>query len=267
MMMDSRLNSSDRVILTALASHYNLKTGDCFPALGRLAIEVGLGEGETGTRAVRRTLSRAAELGWIERTSRRGGSPDKNQTNLYELTLPQSICDILASIEYRPPGLGRDAYRYLTSDDQPDKTPLATGQNGGTDRTNEGGRPDIRALQNREDRTGKVEHSVSKDTAAPASRSRLLEKEAVGERALRARELEATASDNPLERGLGYTENELDAVRDGVSNHGLDTVGAIVGYARETGYFLTENAVGNMIREGHLTRDGDRICLPADVET
>jgi hypothetical protein len=28
-------------ILTALATHYNLKTGDCFPAHGRLAVEAG----------------------------------------------------------------------------------------------------------------------------------------------------------------------------------------------------------------------------------
>ena len=93
MMLDTRLSSKDRVVLTALASHYNLKTGDCFPALWRLAIEAGLGGGnkETGTRAVRATLEKAQKLGWIERTLRRGGSAKKSQTNLYELRLPEAI--------------------------------------------------------------------------------------------------------------------------------------------------------------------------------
>jgi hypothetical protein len=85
MMMDTRFTSSDRAILTAIAMHYNLTTGDCFPAQGRVAIEAGLGEGETATRMVRRAVNKAVELGWIKRTFRRGGSHAKNQTNLYEL--------------------------------------------------------------------------------------------------------------------------------------------------------------------------------------
>src|SRR4051794_11048094 len=98
MMMDARLRSRDKVILTAIAQHYNLKTGDCFPAVGRLAIEVGLGEGKTGSRAVQRVLQKADKLGWIRRTMRRGGPREKNQTNLYELMLPQAICNVLAWI-------------------------------------------------------------------------------------------------------------------------------------------------------------------------
>src|SRR5262245_29075286 len=90
MMMDTRLNSTDRNALTALASHYNLKTGDCFPAIGRLAIEAGLGE--AGDRTVRRSISKAVALGWIKRIIRTGRY---NLTNLYNLTLPTSICEIL----------------------------------------------------------------------------------------------------------------------------------------------------------------------------
>jgi hypothetical protein len=89
MMLDTRFNSGDRVVLARLAMHYNLKTGGCFPALRRVAIEAGLGE--SGVRAVQRTIRRAEQLGWIERTVRRGGPKEKSQTNLYELRLPESI--------------------------------------------------------------------------------------------------------------------------------------------------------------------------------
>jgi hypothetical protein len=163
MMMDRRLNSRDRVVLTALASHYNLKNGDCFPAVGRLAIEAGLGEGKTGTRAVERSLANAAELGWIKRTARRGGPREKNQTNLYELTLPQSICDVLASIGYEPPGPGGRGYKYPTSGDRPDKTTTPTRQNGGAD-------PSLGPSITEKLEQGRIEHSVSKDTASAASR-------------------------------------------------------------------------------------------------
>ena len=41
MMMDARFTSTDRAVLVAIALHYNLKNGDCFPAHGRIAIEAG----------------------------------------------------------------------------------------------------------------------------------------------------------------------------------------------------------------------------------
>jgi hypothetical protein len=163
MMMDTRLNSTDRTILTRLALHYNLKTGDCFPSLGRLAIETGLGE--SGIRTVQRTISKAVRLGWVERTIRSGGPKEKNQTNLYELTLPQSICDRLAPIGYRPSGPGQHSYKHPTSDDRHDKQAGATRQNGGADTANNP--PRTGNLQNRE----VIEPSVSEDTATFASRS------------------------------------------------------------------------------------------------
>jgi hypothetical protein len=59
----------------------NLKTGDCFPAQGRIAIEAGFGEGletgETGRRAVQRAVSKAARLGWLKREFRRGKEPNE----------------------------------------------------------------------------------------------------------------------------------------------------------------------------------------------
>jgi hypothetical protein len=96
MMLDTRFNSTDRAVLTALALHYNLKTGACFPAIGRVALEAGLGE--NGDRTARRALTKAAKLGWVKRTSRCGGPREKNQTNLYELTRPKQICDALANV-------------------------------------------------------------------------------------------------------------------------------------------------------------------------
>lgn len=154
MLMDMRLNSTDRVVLTRLALHYNLKTGECFPALGRIAIGAGLGE--SGDRTVRRCLSKAAKLGWIKRTARRGGPLEKNQTNLYELTLPKEICDVLDSI--RPTG----------------QMEPPTGQPVYGDRAID---PPITEKGNRE----VIEHSVSKDTASAASRLPPEKKEGVGE--------------------------------------------------------------------------------------
>jgi hypothetical protein len=84
----------------------------------------------------------------------------------------------------------------------------------------------------------------------------------VGERALRGREQEAKPSPDPLEGWAGYTARELEAVRVGISTHGYDTVTAVVGFARENGYFLTPNIVSFMARDGHLIRDGDHIRLP-----
>jgi hypothetical protein len=89
MMLDTRFTSGDRVVLARLALHYNLETGDCFPSLKRSAIEAGLGE--SGVRTVQRTIRKAEQLGWIERTTRKGGPAEKNQTNLYELRLPDAI--------------------------------------------------------------------------------------------------------------------------------------------------------------------------------
>jgi hypothetical protein len=95
MTMDLRLTSVEKLILITIALHYNLRDGRCDPAHGRVAVEAGLGSGETGTKAVQRAVARAVELGWLERTCRRGGPREKNQTNLYELTLPKPIRDTL----------------------------------------------------------------------------------------------------------------------------------------------------------------------------
>jgi hypothetical protein len=96
MMVDLRLEDSERSILTRLALHYNLDTGECFPSKERLAVEVGFGKTiETGKMAVYRAIKKGIGLGWIAKTYR-FDHHHKQQTNAYELTLPKSIRDILA---------------------------------------------------------------------------------------------------------------------------------------------------------------------------
>jgi hypothetical protein len=116
MMMDVRLGSTSLAILTRLAMHYNLTTGRCFPSRARIAIEVGLGETDTATSAVKRAISKAVALGWIKRTQRSGGPKEKDQTNEYDLTLPASVCGVLAMVGYQPPGPTPRDYRYQAAD-------------------------------------------------------------------------------------------------------------------------------------------------------
>jgi|EndMetStandDraft_2_1072991.scaffolds.fasta_scaffold43884_1 hypothetical protein len=278
MMMDTRLSPTAKVILTRLALHYNLKTGDCFPSHGRIAAETG-----TTAEGVRSVLRRAAKLGWIERTERKGGSPEKNQSNLYELTLPKEIRDVLNNVGPKLAVTGEprawhvsqetdgavvcgpfkdraNAERWIEDHGPTGMRNQATGMAEHTDRC---GHTPITGKGNREG----IEHSVSKDTASAAPRPTHLEKEEVGERALRARESSERPSPDPLESFRGYTDDELENVRHGIENFYLDTVAAVVSFAREHGYFLTGNAVGCMIRDGHLIRDAEYIGLPEDVET
>jgi hypothetical protein len=121
MMMDTRYSGTERSILIAIALHYNLNTGECFPMHGRVAVEAGLDPNPTGMKAVQRAVSKAVSLGWLSRVFHRGGPGEKNQANHYELTVPQSIWDILANVG--------------PQEDRPDKNPLPTGQNDGGDRT------------------------------------------------------------------------------------------------------------------------------------
>jgi hypothetical protein len=97
MMMDTRLSGTERSILMAIALHYNLQTGLCCPTHERVAVEAGLGYGDTATKAAQRAVKKAVELGWLKRTFRYGGRPGHNQSNSYDLTLPKSIQDVLAN--------------------------------------------------------------------------------------------------------------------------------------------------------------------------
>src|SRR5262249_18228171 len=87
----ARLSDRDKTILTRLALHLNLKTGRCDPTLDLLALETSMpGNEESARRAVRRSLERADNLGWIERTGRHSGSR-LNRSNSYRLTIPKDI--------------------------------------------------------------------------------------------------------------------------------------------------------------------------------
>ena len=85
--LDTRLSSADQVVLTRLALHYNLETGDCFPAVKRVAIEAGLGE--AGWRTVQRATSKARQLGWIELTIRKGGSARRTRRTSMSCASPK----------------------------------------------------------------------------------------------------------------------------------------------------------------------------------
>jgi len=75
MTLDARLGDRDKLILTRLAMHYNLKTGRCDPSHGMLAFELSIGGTiRNATRTVRRSLEKAATIGWVKREARKGGS-------------------------------------------------------------------------------------------------------------------------------------------------------------------------------------------------
>jgi hypothetical protein len=241
MMLDARLGDRDKVVLSRLALHLNLKTQRLDPTLDLLALETSLGENEqSARRMVRRSLERAESLGWIERTQRNAGWR-LNRSNTFRLTIPKDI--------------------------RPDKFDESSGQIEQVVRTNQAGRPDSGDRENREGGIGNEnrerEHSVSKDTASLASLADASEMKEVAEGPLRGRETSERPSPDLLESFRGYTDAELETVRHGIENFYLDTVAAVVGFARERGYFLTGNAVGCMIRDGHIVRDGEHISLPA----
>jgi len=58
MMLDARLNDRDKVILTRLGLHLNLKSGQCNPTIDLLALETSIpGNEESARRMVRRSCA------------------------------------------------------------------------------------------------------------------------------------------------------------------------------------------------------------------
>jgi hypothetical protein len=124
MMLDARLSDRDKVLLTRLALHLNLKTGRCDPTLDLLALEVSLHENEESARRMaRRALEQAEKVGWLERTGRHAGSR-VNRSNSFRLTIPKDI--------------------------RPDKNEGSCGQISQVVRTKIDGRPDSGVRVNRE---------------------------------------------------------------------------------------------------------------------
>jgi hypothetical protein len=91
MMLDARMSARDRLILTRLVMHLNLKSGRLDPSLWLLATECSIpGNCETAERVVRRSLEKAEKLGWIRRWRRHGGAR-LNRSNYYRLTIPDDV--------------------------------------------------------------------------------------------------------------------------------------------------------------------------------
>jgi hypothetical protein len=288
MMLDTRLNSTDRVVLTTLATHYNLKTGDCFPAMGRVAIEAGLGT--AGTRTVQRSIRKAEGLDWIERTLRKGGPREKNQSNLYELRLPESIigcreiglrvvkrdgkwfvAQTTDSVVVCGPFKNKENAENWIADHGPeaerhDKQGIATRQNRGGDTAIDP--PRTGKLDNRE----VTEHSVSSIQHSFADASRVpnsfqaIHEDLYGRKKGESEgECASTSRQAPEGRWVGYTEAEVERVRDILLCYDCKTLGSIVACARTFGdNFITGTAIANMCRDGHFGREGDQIFLLGD---
>jgi hypothetical protein len=117
MMPDSRMSARDRLILTRLALHLNLKTARLDPSIGLLALECSIpGNCETAERVVRRSLEKAEKLGWIVRHARHGGvqrnggnpgGAQLNRSNAYRLTIP---ADVFAPTPAKQTSAGRFSY-------------------------------------------------------------------------------------------------------------------------------------------------------------
>src|ERR1700737_1190047 len=65
-----QLTAAQKIVLTRLALHLNIKTGRCDPSVKTLATGAGMAE-----RTVQATLSRAETLGIIERAIAFGAPP------------------------------------------------------------------------------------------------------------------------------------------------------------------------------------------------
>lgn len=117
MMLDTRMSERDRLIVTRLALHLNLKTGRLDPSIGLLALECSIpGNCENAERVVRRSLERAEKLGWIVRHARHGGvqrnggnpgGAQLNRSNAYRLTIP---ADVFAPAPAKKTSAGRFSY-------------------------------------------------------------------------------------------------------------------------------------------------------------
>jgi hypothetical protein len=74
------------------------------------------------------------------------------------------------------------------------------------------------------------------------------------------REIFPRMSSEPQWRG--YTEDEVERVRDLISCYDVNTIGSIVACARSFhDNYITGNVIGLMCRDGHFGRDGDRVFL------
>jgi hypothetical protein len=64
------------------------------------------------------------------------------------------------------------------------------------------------------------------------------------------------------ESWAGYTEDEVERVREIIECYDLRTIGSVVACLREfQDNYITVNVIANMCRDGHFGREGDQIFL------
>jgi hypothetical protein len=199
--------------------------------------ECGKNKETSAIRSVRLSLERAEKIGWIKRHLRHGGDTRRNQSNLYWLTVPPDIVEMLCS---------------RGQEDAPDRT------NGAPDRTNTPSREDSSAPLIGKSVIGKLgigkdEYSVLEERHRSLTRADDFQVSNIV-----VEEKEGAAEEASWK---GYNDGEVQIVRDAILDYSLETIPSIVKYSRQMQYFITGNIIGNMIRDGHFGRDGDRIYL------
>jgi hypothetical protein len=219
MMVDTRLNDRDKLILTRLAMHLNLKTGRCDPSHGLLAFELSIaGDRKNGERVIRRSLERAAGLRWVKRQARNGGNTQyRKQSNKYWLDVPEDVFFLKGS---RP-----------------------IGQIEPTDRTNEGGAIGLHSPINSEVEYMKYKSSVLSERAPQQAAVPLKEKIAIeGSKKKAAIELD----DSDIQTVVDFLVNE----------DGPVSLGAILRFAKDShrAEHIRTADVLEMARLGYLTR-------------
>ena len=226
MMLDARLRDRDKVVLTRLAFHLNFKTGDLYPSLHLLALELSFGVSEDSSkRAVRRSLEQAEKLGWIERHARHAGYR-LNRSNQFRLKFPPEITEMLATRE--------------------DKSDMPSGQIQHTERT------PVSAITSAVVTSVGNEHSVSKDTASFAPRADAINR-------FDSDESKKGASEKGLPRKTTYDLGDVDAVRDMIECYGHDlngyramSIGGLVECSRQHKQEFDGGALRAMASDGHF---------------
>jgi hypothetical protein len=104
-----------------------------------------------------------------------------------------------------------------------------------------------------------------KHTARFASRVRPIRKER--KKGVAEEVTAVTPRQTPADYWVGYTEDDVVSVQHAINNLGIATVGGVMAYAKNSmNHRITGNTISNMVRDGHLCRDGDRIWLPNEDE-
>jgi hypothetical protein len=227
MMVDGRLNDRDKLILTRLAMHLNLKTVRCDPPVGLLVFELSIGGSERNAiRSVRRSLERSERLGWIRRHLRHGGDARHNQSNLYTLTIPP---DILAMLH--PP----------------------IGQKAPPDRANDPSREGCTAPLIGKSLIGKIEYSDLSDRHRPLARTGALQVQSI--------HLKEGATGEE-----GYSEDALSLCEHFFHNFAYRprSFGALRSFCQQNNSDITFGELAALVRAGRVKQSRDGYWMDED---